>query len=117
MTRVHTDLSRVPISVAPSPATSGTSLGVTDANAAFLPNVYPWWGVCVPTGAAPTRANSEMVKVTDGSSSGGTTTYTIVREQGVPTTTAQTITTSFDIYDANASEAINIKALKLSFLE
>jgi len=105
MTRLHTDLSRVPVSVAPSPATSGTSLGVTDANAAYLPDTYPYWAVVVPTGAAPTRANAEIVKVTAGSSSGGTTTLTIVRAQGIPVTTAKTVTTSFDIYDANSSEA------------
>jgi len=120
MTRVHTDLSAVPISVAPSPATSGTSLGVTDANAAYLPDVYPYWAVVVPTGAAPTRANSEIVKVTAGSSSGGTTTLTIGRAQGVPVTTAQSITTSFDIYDAATSETIFnpvLKAIKLSFIQ
>lgn len=105
MTRLHTDLSRVPVSVAPSPATSGTSLGVTDANAAYLPDTYPYWAVLVPTGVAPTRSNSEIAKVTGGSSSGGTTTLTIVRAQGIPVTTAQTVTTSFDIYDANSSEA------------
>lgn len=105
MTRVHCDLSRVPISVAPSPATSGTSLGVTDTNAAYLPDTYPYWATLVPTGVAPTRANSEIVKVTAGSSSGGTTTLTIVRAQGIPVTTAQTVTTSFDIYDANSAEA------------
>jgi hypothetical protein len=105
MSRIHTDLSRVSVSVAPNPATSGTSLGVTDTNAAYLPNIYPWWGVLVPTGQAPTRSNSEIVKVTAGSSSGGTTTYTIVRAQGIPATTAQTVTTSFDIYDANSSES------------
>jgi len=106
MTRLHTDLSRVPVSVAPSPATSGTSLGVTDANAAYLPDTYPYWAVLVPTGAAPTRSNSEIVKVTGGSSSAGTTTLTITRAQGIPATTAQTVTTSFDIYDANSVEAL-----------
>jgi len=105
MTRVHTDLSAVAISVAPSPATSGTSLGVTDANAAYLPDTYPYWAVLVPTGVAPTRANSEIVKVTAGSSSEGTTTLTIVRAQGIPATTAKSVTTSFDIYDANSAEA------------
>lgn len=100
----HTDLSIVPISVAPSPATSGTSLGVTDANAAYLPSVYPWWGVVKPTGAAPTRSNSEMVKVTGGSSSGGTTTLTITRAQGLPVTTARSIIVGDDIYEAVAAQ-------------
>ena len=106
MSRIHCDLSTVNISVAPNPATSGTTLGVTDANASYLPDVYPYWATLVPTGAAPTRANSEIVKVTAGSSSGGTTTLTIVRAQGIPVTTAQTVTTSFDIYDANSAEVV-----------
>jgi len=113
--RIHTDLSTVPISVAPSPATSGTSLGVTDANAAYLPDTYPYWAVLVPTGVAPTRANSEIVKVTAGSSSDGTTTLTIVRAQGVPVTTAQSVTTGFDIYDANSVDA-NINFFSSSWL-
>lgn len=108
MARYHTDLSRVPVSVAPSPATSGTSLGVSDANAAYLPDQYPWWGVLVPTGSSPTRSNAEIVKVTGGSSSGGTTTYTITRAQGSPVTTAQSVTTSFDIYEAIAAEAVGL---------
>jgi len=97
---VHTDLSKVPVSAAPSPATSGTTVGVTDANAAFLPNVYPWWGLFVPTGARPTRSNAEVVLVTAGSSAAGTTTYTIQRAKGAPATTAQTVTTGFDLYEA-----------------
>lgn len=104
MTRIHTDLSRVPVSVAPSPATSGTTFGITDANDAFMPDIYPHWGIFVPTGAVPTRANSELVKVTGSSSSAGTTTKTIVREQGLPVSTAQSVTTSFDFYDANSAE-------------
>jgi len=106
MSRIHTDLSPVHISVAPSPATSGLSLGVTDANAAILPDTYPWWAVLVPTGQSPTRSNAEIVKVTGGSSAAGTTTYVIVRAQGVPVTTAQSVTTSFDIYDSLSSEAL-----------
>jgi len=97
---IHTDLSKVPVSVAPSPATSGTTVGVTDANAAFLPNVYPWWGVFVPTGSSPTRSNAEVVLVTAGSSAAGTTTYTIQRAKGAPATTAQTVTTGFDLYES-----------------
>jgi hypothetical protein len=114
----HTDLSRVPVSVAPSPATSGTSVGVTDANAAYLPNIYPWWGVLVPVSTAPTRANAEIVKVTAGSSSGGTTTYTITRAQGNPVTTAQTVTTSFDLYEAiNSQDIIDIEYASFSLFK
>lgn len=115
MVRIHTDLSRVPVSVAPSTATAGTSLGVTDANAAYLPDTYPYWAVLVPVNVAPTRANSEIIKVTAGSSSAGTTTLTIVRAQGIPVTTAQTVTTSFDIYDASSVEA-NINFFSSSWL-
>lgn len=104
MSNLHTDLSMVAVSVAPSPATSGTSLGVTDANAANLPNVYPWYAVVKPTGLAPTRSNAEIVQVTGGSSSGGTTTYTIVRAKGNPVTTARTIIVGDDIYEAVSSD-------------
>lgn len=100
----HTDISIVAVSVAPSPATSGTSLGVTDANAAYLPDIYPWWALVKPTGAAPTRANSEIVKVTAGSSSSGTTTYTIVRAQGLPATTARTIIIGDDILEVHTAQ-------------
>jgi len=99
----HTDLSIVPVSVAPSPATSGTTVGVTDANAAYLPNVYPWYAVIKATGQAPTRTNAEIVKVTAGSSAGGITTYTIVRTQGIPATSARTVVVGDDIYDANSA--------------
>ena len=104
MSRVHTDLSFVSVSAAPSPATSGTSLGVTDANAAYLPDIYPWWGLVKPASTAPTRANSEIVKVTAGSSAAGTTTYTIVRAQGIPVTTARTIVVGDDICEVHSSE-------------
>lgn len=100
----HTDLSIVPISVAPSPATSGTSLGVTDANASLLPNIYPWWALVKPTGEAPNRSNSEIIKVTNGSSSSGTTTFTIVRAQGVPATTARTIIIGDDILEVHTAQ-------------
>ena len=104
MANKHTDLSIVPISVAPSPASSGTSLGVTDANAALLPSVYPWWATVKATGEAPTRANSEILKVTAGSSSGGTTTYTIVREQGIPVTDPRTIIIGDDLFEAHTAQ-------------
>jgi hypothetical protein len=100
----HTDLSIVPVSVAPSPATSGTTLGVTDANAALLPTVYPWWALVKPTGENPTRANSEILKVTDGSSATGTTTYTIERTKGIPVTTARTIIVGDDILEVHTAE-------------
>jgi hypothetical protein len=110
--RLHTDLSIVPVAVAPDPATSGTTLKVTNANAAYLPNVYPWWAVVKPSGVAPSRSNAEIVKVTAGSADTTNTTYTIVRSQGVPTTTARTITVGDDIYEAiSTNGSLNINAL------
>jgi hypothetical protein len=112
MARLHTDLSIVQVSVAPDTATAGTTLGVTDANAALLPSVYPWWAAIKPTGVAPTRANAEIVKVTAGSSAAGTTTYTIVRAQGVPATTARSVGVGDDIYEAvSTNGSLNINAL------
>lgn len=102
----HTDLSIVSVGTAPSPATSGTTVVVTDANAANLPNTYPWWGMFKPAGSTPTRANAEMVKVTAGSSSGGNTTYTIVRAQGNPATSARTVIVGDDFYEAVAAQDI-----------
>lgn len=104
MSNIHTDLSLIQVAVAPSPATSGTSLGVSDAHAALLPTIYPWWGTDKPAGLVPTRANSEIVQVTAGSSSGGVTTYTIVREQGIPVTTARTIIVGDDFYEAHTAQ-------------
>lgn len=100
----HTDLSIVAVSAAPSPAISGTTLGVTDANAAYLPNVYPWWALVKPTNAKPTRANSEIVQVTAGSSSAGITTYTIVRAQGLPVTTARSIIVGDEIMEVHSAQ-------------
>lgn len=104
MSRTHTDLSIVAVSVAPSPATSGTSIGVTDANAAYLPDVYPWYALIKPASSMPTRSNGEIVQVTAGSSSGGTTTYTIVRAQGVPVTTARSIIVGDEILEVHAAQ-------------
>ena len=113
MSNIHTDLSTVQISVAPNTATAGTSFGVTDAHAALLPNVYPWWGLVRAVNTKPTRANSEIIKVTAGSSSGGTTTYTIVRAQGIPVTTARSIIVGDDISEVHTAQ----KQIDTEFLE
>jgi hypothetical protein len=107
MGRLHTDLSVVPVGTAPSPATSGTTVIVTDANAALLPNIYPWMGVFKPSGATPTRVNAELVIVISASSSGGNTTYTIVRAQGLPATTARSVIVGDDFYEAASAAWLN----------
>lgn len=104
MSNLHTDLSAVPVSVAPSSPTAGTTVGVTDANAANLPDIFPWWGMFKPSGAGPTRSNSEIVKVTAKSSSAGTTTFTITRAQGIPVTTARTVAIGDDFLEVHTAQ-------------
>jgi hypothetical protein len=64
------------VATAPSPATSGTSLVVTAADGAKFPTA-PFNATIWPAGAAPTTANSEIVRVTAVS----TDTLTITRAQ------------------------------------
>ena len=112
MSRLHTDLSIVQVSAAPDTATAGTTFGVSNANSALLPNVYPFWGVFKPTGVAPTRANAEIVKVVSASTGASDTTYTIVRAQGVPVTTARSVGVGDDFYEAISTDgSLNINAL------
>ncbi len=81
------------VSVAPSPATSGTSLSLSDADAAVFPdpatvgayNVVVW-----PAGTKPLTANAEIVRITaKASPSGGNTAFTITRTQ--ESTNARTV--------------------------
>lgn len=81
------------VSVAPSPATSGTSLSLSDADAAVFPdpatvgayNVVVW-----PAGTKPLTANAEIVRITaKASPSGGNTAFTITRTQ--ESTSARTV--------------------------
>lgn len=64
------------VATAPSPATSGTSLVVAAGAGAKFP-AAPFNAVIWPTGANPTDANAEVVRVTAKS----TDTFTIVRAQ------------------------------------
>lgn len=58
----HKNFAVTDVTVAPSPATSGTSLTVTDAS--VFPAV-PFNATICPTGAIPTPANAEIVRVTN----------------------------------------------------
>jgi len=64
------------VATAPSPATSGTSLVLNAGDGANFP-AAPFNAVIWPTGANPTRANAEIVRVTAKS----TDTLTITRTQ------------------------------------
>lgn len=72
------------VATAPSPAASGTSLGVTAGQGALCPAV-PFNATIWPTGVQPLTTNAEIVRVTARS----TDTLTIVRAQ--EGTTARTI--------------------------
>jgi len=58
----HKNFAVTDVSVAPSPATSGTSLTVTDAS--VFP-ATPFNATICPTGTIPTPANAEIVRVTN----------------------------------------------------
>lgn len=58
----HKNFAVTDVTVAPSPATSGTSLTVTDAS--VFPAV-PFNATICPTGSIPTPANAEIVRVTN----------------------------------------------------
>lgn len=81
------------VSVAPSPASSGTSLSLSDADAALFPDpasVGAYDVVVWPAGVKPSASNAEIVRITaKDSPSGGNTAFTITRQQ--QSTSARTI--------------------------
>lgn len=86
------DLATSLITVAPSPANSGTSLTVTASEGSRFPSV-PFNATVVPEGELPTLDNAEIVLVTavDGDE------FTITRAQGV--TSAQEIAVGWRIFN------------------
>lgn len=83
------------VSVAPSPASSGTSLSMSDADATLFPDpatagVGAYDVVVWPAGVKPSAANAEIVRITaKAAPSGGNTAFTITRQQ--QSTSARTI--------------------------
>jgi len=59
----HRNLAISTVALAPSPATSGTSLGVTNGEGARFP-AAPFNATVWPAGQAPTPVNAEVVRVT-----------------------------------------------------
>jgi hypothetical protein len=80
----HKNFAYSTIATAPSPATSGTSLVVAAGEGSKFPAV-PFNAVIWPTGAQPSTANAEVVRVTNIS----TDTLTITRAQ--ESTVARTV--------------------------
>lgn len=96
----HKNFALSTIAIAPSPATSGTTLSVATGDGAIFPaapfNVTIW-----PTGTQPTLDNAEIARVT---STGTGDDWTIERSK--EGTTAKSITTAFSI-----SATITVKTL------
>jgi len=96
------------VAVAPSPATSGTSLEVLIAQGDLFPNpsVDGAFNVYVaPANAQPTKANTEVIRLTARSTSGGNYVYTIVRAQ--EGTTARSITVGDKIYQGISDKVLD----------
>lgn len=101
----HKNFALSSIATAPSPATTGTSLVVTGGTGANFPAV-PFNAVIWPTGAKPTSANAEIVRVTNIA----TDTFTIVRQQ--EGTSARTVIIGDQIMDASTAKVFqDIEAL------
>ncbi len=60
----HKNLAKATVAVAPSPATSGTSLTITAGFVSLFPAV-PFNATVYPPNVAPTAANAEIVRVTN----------------------------------------------------
>jgi len=110
------DLALVSVAVAPSPATSGTTLGVLlsainsggGGSSPILPTTYPFYATIAPSSTRPTRSNSEVIKVVSAADDATYRTYTITRSSGVPTTAARTIIVGDDmIVGLSAQDWIN----------
>ncbi len=70
----HVNFSLTTVSVAPSPASSGTTLDVVDPS--VFP-VVPFNATVAPASASPTSVNAEIVRVTNITG----TTLTVIRQQ------------------------------------
>lgn len=83
----HANLIEVTVTVAPSPATSGTTLSISDSDAGVLdaaglnPSISGAFNASVAPSSPRTTLNTEIIRFTaKGSSSGGDTQYTITRQ-------------------------------------
>lgn len=94
---VHKNFALSTVATAPSPAASGTSLVVAGGDGTKFPAV-PFNAVIFPTGANPTTANAEVVRVTNIS----TDTFTITRQQ--EGTSARTVVIGDQIMDAETAK-------------
>lgn len=101
----HKNFALSSVATAPSPATTGTSLVVSGGGGLSFPAV-PFNAVIWPTGAKPTAANAEIVRVTNIA----TDTFTITRQQ--EDTSARTVIIGDQIMDASTAKVFSdIEAL------
>lgn len=84
----HANFALANVTVAPSPATSGTSLTV---DSAILFPSPPFNAVCWPATVLPTAASAEILRIT----STGSNTFTVARAQ--EGSTAQAISSGYQI--------------------
>ena len=94
------DLAVGSVLTAPSPATSGTTLVLQTGEGADMPTTLPYKLLVFPTGAVPSKANSEKVLVTAQTDD----TLTIERAQGE--TTAKNIAAGWLVANAVFTEDI-----------
>lgn len=106
------DFATALITVAPSPATSGTSLEISSSDASRMPSV-PFKATVYPNGEIPTLDNAEKVLVTVNSSGA----LTITRAQG--DTTAKSIEAGWRLTNALFKADLDEKAdkAKLDYVE
>lgn len=100
MVDAHKNLAISAVAGAPSPATSGTSLSVSSGHGTYFPTP-PFNALVWPTGAAPTPANAEIIRVTAKSVDAFTT---IVRAQ--EGTSARTIVVGDQIAASFTAKAL-----------
>jgi len=99
MPDAHANFAIGAVATAPSPATSGTSLTVGSGQGALFP-LPPFNATVWATGATPTTANAEIVRVTGRA----TDTFTIVRAQ--EGSTARTIIATDQIMAAITAKTL-----------
>lgn len=104
----HTNFAYGAVTVAPSPASSGTTLSISTGDAANFPDpgaASPYNVIVFPTGTNPLSSNAEIVRVTAKASPfGGNVQYTIVRTQ--ESSSARSILVGDQICNAVTAKAL-----------
>ena len=120
---LHTNLALASVTVAPSPATSGTTFSMANGDAAMFPDPAgsgntAYNVVFFPTGVNPTQATGEIGRITakGAADSGGAghTQFTIARTQ--ESSGARTVIVGDQVMIGNTKQSLlNIEAPLLNF--